>query len=329
MDFDQVADELYTLLPAEFTHARDDYAAQAGQAGDRPLAKRIRALRRPTAGAWAANLLVRRHPDRLGRLRDLGQALRSAQAGLAGDRLRELSAQRRQLLAELTELARRDAKAAGQHLGEEALDEVTETLQAALADEQAIELLARGRLVKALHPAAWPAAALPVTPLAGTDEPARAPSAPAPPTPPTSRRTSKPTPAHDQAPAPTRKRAAKAASAQQRQRLVGARHAADEAERAAQQAAALADEAAREAGRVAAAHEQAGREAEQAQADLRAARDRDKQARAALRRAAGDEQRALAAAEAAAARSARAQEQARSAARRLADAATEGAGSDA
>lgn len=59
MDIDDVADELYAVLPAEFTATRDDRARAARRAGDRELARRISTLRKPTLGAWAANLLVR------------------------------------------------------------------------------------------------------------------------------------------------------------------------------------------------------------------------------------------------------------------------------
>src|SRR6266568_4956728 len=96
----QVADALYGLDPAEFWTARDERASQARAAGDRELGDAISKLRRPTVSAWLVNRLARQTPDEVGRLLELGESLREAQQTLAGDRLRELSAQRRQLIRE-------------------------------------------------------------------------------------------------------------------------------------------------------------------------------------------------------------------------------------
>jgi hypothetical protein len=67
VDLESTLDELYALRPQEFTAARDARAAEARRAGDRELADRIRALRRPTLSAWAGNLLVRGSPSGSGR----------------------------------------------------------------------------------------------------------------------------------------------------------------------------------------------------------------------------------------------------------------------
>ncbi|MEE1821102.1 hypothetical protein PUR61_02630 [Streptomyces sp. BE20] len=156
-DFDRIADELYTLDPADFTAARDDHADRLKKTDPR-LAKRIRALHRPTHAAWAANLLARRHPDLVGELLDLGRALRDAQEHLAGERLRELVEQRRRLVRALTTRAVQDAAAAGHPLGTGAVADLDGTLSAALADPDAADALAAGRLTTALQPVAWPGA---------------------------------------------------------------------------------------------------------------------------------------------------------------------------
>ncbi|MBO0788916.1 MAG: hypothetical protein J2P33_22885, partial [Actinobacteria bacterium] len=95
----RAADELYAIPPAGFTAARNERARQAREAGDRDLAAAIAGLRRPTASAWLVNLLSREAPDQVSRLLELGEELREAQQALAGDRLRELSGRRRQLVA--------------------------------------------------------------------------------------------------------------------------------------------------------------------------------------------------------------------------------------
>ncbi|MCX5208804.1 hypothetical protein OG689_05775 [Kitasatospora sp. NBC_00240] len=154
MDLDQVADELYGLTPAEFTEARDQAADRARRDGDRPLAKRIRALRRPTTAAWLANLLTRTHPAETAALLDLGQALRAAQDHLAGAELRDLLAQRHQVVLALVAQARDEARKAGQQVGDGPAEELAQTLQAALTDPAAAAEFAAGRLGAALRPGA-------------------------------------------------------------------------------------------------------------------------------------------------------------------------------
>jgi hypothetical protein len=146
----QIADELYGLVPAEFTAARDERAKQARAAGERESAAEIKKLARPTASAWLVNQLVRSSSAELDRLFDIGQSLQDAQRELAGDRMRELSAQRRQVIAELLPEATRLAEAAGQSASTTVLDEVRTTLEAAVADPAAGEAVRSGRLTRAL-----------------------------------------------------------------------------------------------------------------------------------------------------------------------------------
>jgi hypothetical protein len=148
---DAVADELYGLVPAAFTAARDSRAADARRAGHRDLAAAIKKLRRPTAGAWLANLLVRERRQAVTDLLDLGAVMREAQSQLDGDELRRLSRQRQQVVAELAREARRLARDAGEPVGDDAGRELVTTLEAALADATASESLRSGRLAKALH----------------------------------------------------------------------------------------------------------------------------------------------------------------------------------
>src|SRR5262249_61121079 len=100
-DLASAAKELYALPPGDFTAARDERAAQARAAGDRDLARAIGGLRRPVVSAWLVNRLARAAGDQLAELVALGESLRQAQQDLAGGRVRELSAQRRQLGAAL------------------------------------------------------------------------------------------------------------------------------------------------------------------------------------------------------------------------------------
>ncbi len=146
----QVADELYGLVPGQFTAARDEYARQARAAGQRETAADIKKLPRPTAGAWLVNQLVRGASAQLDQLFEIGQSLQDAQRELDGDRLRELSAQRRQVITELVPEAARLAAALGQPASAAVLGEVRATLEAALADPAAGEAVRSGRLARAL-----------------------------------------------------------------------------------------------------------------------------------------------------------------------------------
>src|SRR4029450_13428768 len=73
--------------------------------GDKALAKSIGALPKPSAAAWACNLLVRARRTEIEGLVGLGHLLREAQETLAGDDLKALNKQRAQLLAALTRQA--------------------------------------------------------------------------------------------------------------------------------------------------------------------------------------------------------------------------------
>ncbi|MFJ8048756.1 hypothetical protein [Streptomyces luteogriseus] len=203
MDYDSVADELYALRPEEFTAARASAMASARTAGDRELAERIRALRKPSLAAWVSNLLVRSSPGEVEPLLRLGEGLRQAHQDLDGTQLRELSRRRHALIRALSLQARQLAKEAGHPIGESVQREVENTLHAVLADPEAAEAWAGGRLAKPLSVAVgFPA----------TAEGAR-PQRPAPP------------------PAPTPSRPGKKESEQRRRKLAQAREDAEAAER--------------------------------------------------------------------------------------------------
>ncbi|MFE7777667.1 hypothetical protein ACFU5O_27965 [Streptomyces sp. NPDC057445] len=150
MDLESVIDELYGLRPAAFVAARDERAAQARRSGDRSLAERIRALRRPTLAAWTSNLLVRRQPEVAERLVKLGAELRQAHHDLDRDQLRSLSSQQHAVISALARQARHLAAEVGQPVSDEAQHEVEATLHAVLADPQAAAEWAAGRLTRPL-----------------------------------------------------------------------------------------------------------------------------------------------------------------------------------
>ncbi|MFD8201377.1 hypothetical protein [Streptomyces sp. NPDC059701] len=151
-DVEAVLDELYTTPPPDFVSRREERAAAARTAGRAQDARRIRAARRPTRAAWAANLLLRSRPEESRRFLELGQALREAHRTLDAAGLKELSAQRRSVVTALSRQAAQLAAEAGHHLPEPALREVEGTLRAVLADPDAAGRWADGRLEGSLTP---------------------------------------------------------------------------------------------------------------------------------------------------------------------------------
>src|SRR3954463_1193095 len=143
---EDVAQGLYGLLPEEFTSARDLAAREARAAGDRATAKAISGLRRPSLAAWLVNALIRHRPAEVEQLLTLGEALRSAQFGLAGDEVRQLSRQRQQLIAAVGRQARALARELGPPVSGEVGQEVEATLGAAMADPAVAEAVRSGRL---------------------------------------------------------------------------------------------------------------------------------------------------------------------------------------
>lgn len=142
---DAELDELYAARLDDFTALRTRLAAAAKKGGDTDAAKRISAARKPTTAAWVVNRLALGDKQVKQRLADLGERLRAAHAEVDGERIRELSTEQRRLVDELArtgfeEAALTDPPAALR-------DDVTRTLQAAVADPDVASRL--GRLAKA------------------------------------------------------------------------------------------------------------------------------------------------------------------------------------
>jgi hypothetical protein len=148
---DELIRRLYEAPPEGFVAARSAAIADAKKAGDKAAAKRLAALKKPTVAAWVVNLLALRRPELIDELVELSTALRSAQRGLDGPQLRELSDQRRQVVSALVTAARKlavaeDRSMAGAKLP---LGEVEATLTAAMAEPEIAEQVRTGRLIRA------------------------------------------------------------------------------------------------------------------------------------------------------------------------------------
>jgi hypothetical protein len=150
VDTDDLIRQMYEAPPDRFVAARAEAIADARKAGDKDAAKRLTGLRKPTVAAWLVNLLALKKPELIDQLVELSTALRTAQRGLQGDALRELNAQRRQVVSALVASARQLAVAQDPGVAAKLpLGEVEQTLTAALAEPEIAEQVRTGRLIRA------------------------------------------------------------------------------------------------------------------------------------------------------------------------------------
>jgi hypothetical protein len=152
-ELEKELDHLYELPPAEFTAARNTLARRLKDTGQREVAARVQALRKPTVPVWVINQLARRHPDQVNALVAAADELRKAQEAAlkegAQERLREATTAERDAVRTLAHgaqevLQERPAAAV--------LDRIASTLRAAALDADARELLTAGRLNEELEP---------------------------------------------------------------------------------------------------------------------------------------------------------------------------------
>ena len=142
-----IADELYALPLADFTPARDAKAKELKGTDSRA---EVKALKKPSLAAWVVDLLARREADQVEQVLTVGAALREAQAAMSANSLRELTKQRRQLTAAVTQQARALASEAGVKVTQAVADQVEATLTAAMVDETCAQAVRSGLLVAAL-----------------------------------------------------------------------------------------------------------------------------------------------------------------------------------
>jgi len=231
VDLDTAANELYAVSPDDFIERRQQLVAEAKQAGDRQLATQIGKFRRPTRSAWLINVLARVEPDDITALLDLGAALQEAQERMAGDELRQLSAERRRTVDAMARRAVQLGRDHGYEAPDGAMQEVGQTLQTALGDREIADLVRGGRLTQAVTYGGFGPTDL--SSALGASLPAKAPN-----------RAEKAAEAPAAAPKRDAKqrREAEKAAAEARERATEARQAADSAEEAAEAATQRADD---------------------------------------------------------------------------------------
>jgi hypothetical protein len=151
VDFEEAADALYAAPAADFIATRNELAKQLKADGDQLGSTRLKAMRKPTVAAWVTNLVSRKLPDELDDLLALGEEFREATADLDGDRLRELTPRRHQVLDKLAKEATSLAGDEGQKVSADVGQKLRETLDAALIDPAAGDAVREGRMSSALR----------------------------------------------------------------------------------------------------------------------------------------------------------------------------------
>ena len=149
MAVDEVTQALYGLALDEFTATRNSKARELKAAGEGDAARRVAALKKPTMAAWLVNQLVRREPEQVELLLDLGREMRAGMAGLGADDLRLLTKRRYQLVSLLVNSAL--GYAGSRRPGGDVASDVQSTLEATLADPDSAEAVAAGCLTEPLR----------------------------------------------------------------------------------------------------------------------------------------------------------------------------------
>lgn len=137
----EAARSLYSAAPDEFMARRAELARQLRADGDARAAQQVDKLRKPTVAAWIVNVLALDDPSVADRLTELGDRLRTAQDRLDAAALRDLSTERRSLVAELSKQAFARARKRQPPAG--LRDEVNGTFEAAIADPEIAQRLGR------------------------------------------------------------------------------------------------------------------------------------------------------------------------------------------
>ena len=144
-------DALFELPLAEFTAARNSLASRLRKVGQSADAERVKALPKPTATAWAVNQLFWKQRKEIDRLLTIGEKVREAQTGKAGD-LRVLLEERRKVVSELTSRAEEILRAGGHAGSQNARRKMATTLESLAAWGRSSGESQAGRLTSDLEP---------------------------------------------------------------------------------------------------------------------------------------------------------------------------------
>lgn len=142
MDLEVELDRLYSLPLDEFTSERNAIAKAAKDRDD--VAKRVKAIKKPSVGAWTLNQLARRHSAEITELLSIRDDLERADSPQG---VRDLTGKRRDLVAKLSKLARSILEESEHGASHATVEKVSQGLLA-VGDEEDRILLRKGRLTR-------------------------------------------------------------------------------------------------------------------------------------------------------------------------------------
>ncbi|MEQ8273026.1 MAG: hypothetical protein RMA76_10580 [Deltaproteobacteria bacterium] len=145
-------DELYAGPLAEFVSRRNDLAKALKRAGRKDDAATVKALRKPSLGAWAINQIVRREPDVLRAVFDALDRVKAAQLGGAPESerpaLADAMAEERAALAAVESTAESILTQAEQTATKATLDRVVRSVRASAVEPTRREQLMLGQVTE-------------------------------------------------------------------------------------------------------------------------------------------------------------------------------------
>jgi hypothetical protein len=150
-----VAEELYSLLPRDFTRVRNTRARQARQAGDTDAKAAILGMAKPDAAAWMANQLVRQRRDQVDAVLALARPLRTQLIPVNPPQTSPTWIYRWALM-DLGKEGMRLAERAGVRRTGASSEYLENTLRSATCTEEMTQLLLLARLSRSLPSVGWP-----------------------------------------------------------------------------------------------------------------------------------------------------------------------------
>ena len=170
-------DTLFRLPVTEFIAARNTLTTHLKKSGRGDEANQVKSLTKPTISAWAVNQLYWDHRDTFERLIASGERFRKAQtsraAGKVGD-MRDALNERREALADLSDLAAAVLRDAGHNPTPDTIHRVTTTLEAVSAYASTHDGPTPGRLTHDVDPPGFESFAS-LIPGTGITKPTKAP----------------------------------------------------------------------------------------------------------------------------------------------------------
>jgi len=171
-------DALFQLTPPEFVTARNALATQLKKAGQNDVARRVKALPKPSISAWTVNQLYWKHRAAFEKLLANGERFRQAQvsrlAGKGTD-IHKLLNERREELSAMSRLAAKVLQRASGAAPSGVMRRITATLEALSAYGTLAGAPSAGRLVEDVDPPGFDALAA-LVPRVGDDSRAVSPS---------------------------------------------------------------------------------------------------------------------------------------------------------